>query len=152
MSVPPSSPTRLSFPAKSVCSLTSRPGILISPLLPVFLLPFSSASCFSRLSVRPSFLCSHIFIACTLISPSSELLFYLYLVPHCLALSCPSSISCFFILPYLLEFKPCKSNGCFPMCFFWIFLRFFFFFFFPLRGEEYRITLFEGWVQIKELK
>lgn len=37
-------------------------------------------------------------------------------------------------------------------CVFFGFSLGFFFFFFPLRGEEYRITLFEGWVQIKELK
>ena len=148
--VSPSSPAPFSIPAKSVCSLTSAPVMLISPYCPC------SCSVSLPLPIFQDSVYAHLF--CEAISllhlhlSLHSLNYYLYLVPHCLALSCPSSISCFFILSYLLEFKPCKSHDWCIMCFFWFFFFSFFCCCFLLWGEEYHITLFEGLVQIKELK
>ena len=106
--VSPSSPAPFSIPAKSVCSLTSAPVMLISPYCPC------SCSVSLPLPIFQDSVYTHLF--CEAISllhlhlSLHSLNYYLYLVPHSLALSCPSRISCFFILSYLLEFKPCKSH------------------------------------------
>lgn len=94
--VSPSSPAPFSIPAKSVCSLTSAPVMLISPYCPC------SCSVSLPLPIFQDSVYAHLF--CEAISllhlhlSLHSLNYYLYLVPHCLALSCPSSISCFFIL------------------------------------------------------